>query len=67
MVQDLRPETLRVPKSAGLTFPEVKLQFETLGSSGLRVRRPNDIEARQRVHATAFSEPFAGCRAAITD
>ena len=51
---------IRVPAPAGLIFSESKLPSGKRTAAGLRALcGTNDKnEARQRVHASAFSEPF---------
>ena len=58
MFKEQAPSTHRVPAPAGLSFPESKLLSGDRAPRGSRrARDPNDnIEARQRVHASAFSE-----------
>jgi hypothetical protein len=58
MFKEQAPSSHRVPAPAGLKVPESKLLSGFRSPRGASLARdPNDkIEARQRVHASAFSE-----------
>ena len=58
MFKEQAPNTHRVPAPAGLSFREFKLlSGDRAPSEASFARSLNDkIEARQRVHASAFSE-----------
>ena len=69
MFKEQAPSSHRVPASAGLSFPESKLLSGKRAEAAILPRMPEmeKYEARQRVHASAFSRSSAGRRAAILD